>query len=352
MKCREAVDLLSPYLDGELPAVEAADLEYHLKTCVTCREEMEALRRISEALRAEADTVQAPPEFAAGVMAALEPRRVPWYTRLPGVWKQAVAAAAALALIAAGSLHMGLGQLFTRAGVQVAEGPSGPQVVAPGPATQSDPGVNAPGPGKAAEPNNAKPNYNEPVTPSGGNDEPDGTGTPEKETPASTAPTVRTAGTEAPAIASNYEERVFLSKQRAIRSTLLKLQVDNVPAALNKALSLGGTYGARFQPAQQIGNGEIEVVRLTVGREQAEVLIGKLAALGTVVTRDTTVQDITGQFDRTREQYQALLAQRNAVKDSGGLAEIEANLRSLENQLTEWDREAEQYVIVLWLQSM
>lgn len=352
MKCREAMELFSPYLDGELTAAEGAALEAHLKMCVTCREEMETLCMISGVLGAEADTVSAPPGFSGGVMRAIgKQHRGPWYGRLPGLWKQAVAVAAALALIAAGSLQMGLGQLLMRGGPQVAENPPGSQVATPepGPADQGmTPKVEQPGdPGDPVAPDNPKSEEETPGTEVKAGNTPDKKETPaEKPTPAK--PNVRPAGTAT--MANTYEARVFLSKQRAIRSTLLKVQVDNVRSALDQTLRLGGTYGAQFQMTERISNGEIEVVRLTVGREQADVLTGKLGALGRVITRDSTVQDITGQFDRTREQYQGLLAKLNTVPAGAERTEMETTLRSLESQLADWDREAERYVIVLWLQ--
>ncbi len=44
--------LLSPYLDGELPAAETSRLETHLPACAACREELSRLRGLSAALRA------------------------------------------------------------------------------------------------------------------------------------------------------------------------------------------------------------------------------------------------------------------------------------------------------------
>ena len=41
MNCREFNDLISDYIDKELPAQEVGLLESHLSACAACREELE-----------------------------------------------------------------------------------------------------------------------------------------------------------------------------------------------------------------------------------------------------------------------------------------------------------------------
>lgn len=70
MECRQARELLSPYLDGELMPPERGRLEEHLQSCPDCREELENLRRLAVGVR----TLTIPelsPAFADRVMAAL-----------------------------------------------------------------------------------------------------------------------------------------------------------------------------------------------------------------------------------------------------------------------------------------
>lgn len=52
MTCREAQQLLSAHIDGEVEATRAAEVEAHLGACFACREELAALRRTSRLLRA------------------------------------------------------------------------------------------------------------------------------------------------------------------------------------------------------------------------------------------------------------------------------------------------------------
>lgn len=50
MNCQQARDLLSLYVDGELPATERSGLEEHLERCEDCRCELEELRALVDAL--------------------------------------------------------------------------------------------------------------------------------------------------------------------------------------------------------------------------------------------------------------------------------------------------------------
>lgn len=338
MECREAMELLSPYLDGELSAAETEALETHLKMCVTCREEMETLRLISGALQAGADTVQAPPGFAGGVVAALGRRRLPWYTRLPGVWKQAVAAAAALALIAAGSLHMGLGQLFTRVGPQVAENPSGPKVVVPGPGAQSDPGVKEPGQSEPAGPNDVKPNDDEPGTPPAGGSPPDETGTPSDNVPP-------------PSVSDQVAFLSNLDQPRVIQSTMLGVRVDSLNQAREQVAAATSQANGKMETLSvyNTAEGRQETVKVTVAADAAPAVIEKIGALGEVVARENTSRDITGEFRSQAEQYLVLASQVKNTTNEAERQELEQSLSGLERQLRAWLAETGQYTIVVQL---
>ena len=52
MNCRAARRMMSAYLDGELPEIEAGRLNEHMGLCSACRAEMSALRSINGALDA------------------------------------------------------------------------------------------------------------------------------------------------------------------------------------------------------------------------------------------------------------------------------------------------------------
>lgn len=51
MQCHEASELLSTYMDGELPSQARLALEEHLRTCNLCSQELAALRLLAEHVR-------------------------------------------------------------------------------------------------------------------------------------------------------------------------------------------------------------------------------------------------------------------------------------------------------------
>ena len=71
MNCREFKDLISDYLDKELPAQEVALLESHLSSCAACREETELHKFISSQLSALPD-VPVPEDFLPRLMQRIE----------------------------------------------------------------------------------------------------------------------------------------------------------------------------------------------------------------------------------------------------------------------------------------
>jgi len=89
MKCPEAQEQMSAWLDGELPEAAGAALAAHLEGCETCRRELLQLRALDAALDNLAAPV--PPGLAEKVAARLRrpPRRQGW---------QSVALAACLVL--------------------------------------------------------------------------------------------------------------------------------------------------------------------------------------------------------------------------------------------------------------
>ena len=75
MKCLSPERIYS-HLDGLLSAGEARQVEDHLSSCAACRVSVEERRRLTLAAERLPD-LELPPDFAARVMAAIEPQRVP-----------------------------------------------------------------------------------------------------------------------------------------------------------------------------------------------------------------------------------------------------------------------------------
>ncbi|QGP90946.1 hypothetical protein MGLY_02670 [Neomoorella glycerini] len=101
MNCSQYRELLSPYLDGALPANQQRDLENHLRRCPFCREELEALRQTVNLLQAwSEEELDLPAGFEERLRSRLEATCRPWYWRLPKSWLSLAAAAAIMVAVA------------------------------------------------------------------------------------------------------------------------------------------------------------------------------------------------------------------------------------------------------------
>ena len=69
LTCKEIVEIVTDYLEGALPAAEAAGLERHVATCPGCAEYLEQMRTLAGSLGGlSGDTI--PREMRAGLIAA------------------------------------------------------------------------------------------------------------------------------------------------------------------------------------------------------------------------------------------------------------------------------------------
>jgi len=106
MSCATSAELLSAYLDDELPAVGRQELAYHLAACPQCAAELEAMqgtKRLLQSLRAE--TGDPSERIWAAVTARLDamPHRAPLLQRPIVGWR--LLAAAALVVAALGGSY-------------------------------------------------------------------------------------------------------------------------------------------------------------------------------------------------------------------------------------------------------
>ena len=74
LACREAVELVTDYLEGALPAAEVRRLERHLATCPGCTEYMQQMRTIAGSLGG-LDEDSIPGEMRDGLIAAFRDLR-------------------------------------------------------------------------------------------------------------------------------------------------------------------------------------------------------------------------------------------------------------------------------------
>lgn len=71
MTCREAADLIGPYVDDDLPEATRRNLQRHLLNCQSCAYDAETLRITREYLRGQAGEVVASDAFRARTLARL-----------------------------------------------------------------------------------------------------------------------------------------------------------------------------------------------------------------------------------------------------------------------------------------
>lgn len=99
LPCDEALDLLEPYVDGDLPTGKTAPLLSHLERCPSCAAELELAARIQRELRALPE-LDCPPEVLERVRRAGRGEVVPFSARLPRGTGLRIAAAAAMLTLA------------------------------------------------------------------------------------------------------------------------------------------------------------------------------------------------------------------------------------------------------------
>jgi anti-sigma factor RsiW len=71
MNCRDALDLVHGYIDGELDLVKSLEIEQHLGACPACKVQYDQVRELGSGIRAHALYHAAPPALRARVAAAL-----------------------------------------------------------------------------------------------------------------------------------------------------------------------------------------------------------------------------------------------------------------------------------------
>jgi anti-sigma factor RsiW len=101
MACPELLRTQS-YFDGELTAVEAAEVERHIEICAECRSLLGDLTQVRALLRGAAERIEVPAPLRARITASLERKRLPrafWTGMLGGVGLSALAAAVAFLVI-------------------------------------------------------------------------------------------------------------------------------------------------------------------------------------------------------------------------------------------------------------
>lgn len=113
MICKDSLDLMHAYFDGELDLIKALEIEQHLSLCPACKVQYDRLRELSSSVRANA-AYHAAPHSARVRLAAVLPRDPGSAARpMPRGWIS-MAAALAFAIL----LGLGLGLSIVRPGAE------------------------------------------------------------------------------------------------------------------------------------------------------------------------------------------------------------------------------------------
>jgi anti-sigma factor RsiW len=115
MNCRDALDLVHGYIDGELDLVKSLEIEQHLGACPACKVQYDQVRELGSGIRAHARYHAAPPALRARALAS--------WPRAPGSGARAWGwggMAAALALFTLLGLAIGLASLQPGVGERLA----------------------------------------------------------------------------------------------------------------------------------------------------------------------------------------------------------------------------------------
>ncbi len=348
MKCREGELLISPRLNGDFLNDIDADLAAHLVCCEACAREMALQNRISLALKEMSlNEIQAPAGLCEMVMGNIQTERRSFISRFPLAWRKGVAAAAALLLLAGGSLSLTF-KFADSAKILV---------LGPAPQTSVEPGATADPDGKetyiAMGPAGTQPGQTtapgDPLTtkepPADNNSLP---GTSEN----TIVSPVITEGLTFTGQPTGGETK-WLSSNMVITSTVLKYDVDDLAAAKIRAVSLAAGAGAGTQVfPEQDGDKEIVVLRLTIDSGSAPGLIAGFTSLGQLADRNDESRNITSIYNETLVKYNDLQSRIIDTHDAEEKQQLETKAYAYEQQLEAWKAEAGKRIIMLWLESM
>lgn len=346
MDCRNALLLISPHLDGMLSNEDDAALAEHLAGCEACARELALGRRLSVALREIGrEDIQAPTELGALVMAKLRTQRGKSLAWLPAAWRSAIAAAAAILLIAGGSAGVATGLRIADVGKMIG-------LTTPAPPVNVDTGggvsVTEKAPvGETSPPNASTQNPNDsgvtdgvqqgnPVDGTKGNSE--------------DSPNINDNNTGQTTAAPSVEgHRAFLASELKIRSTVLRVAVEDLAEARAKAVSMAAGAGAL---AQVFPEGKKDVMmRITVPSDYAPQLVSDLARTGSLINREDGSSDVTSSYNETVVQYNDLQSRKSTARDAEEKRQLEAQAASCEQLLDVWQSDAGKRVITLWLEA-
>jgi len=311
--CDRARELLSGYLDGELDPAERQELERHLAECPGCSEELKALRKTVDLVRA-LPRVGMPAAAADKVRDRLrnELRGRNVLRKLSGWWAGArLASRAAVAVVVVLLVAVGFGTVYSliaQPKMEVAGEPAGIEEM-----RLRQTGAEPAGKGDEAVPQQASPS-------------------------ASVFPDARRRPV------TGYST---LFEQKIIKTAELELEVD--PARIDEAqrqvvalVEGAGGFVQDFSTWTGEDRKEISVV-LRVPAERFGDLLARLEELGTTKFKRVSGQDVTGEYvdvearlRALRQQEERLLQILTMVKTVDEVLKVEMELGRIRQEIEMW----------------
>ncbi|NMC26552.1 MAG: hypothetical protein GYA42_00215 [Syntrophomonadaceae bacterium] len=318
MDCSRMEILISPFIDGELTPLETGMVSAHLAACPDCRKEYESLKMISSALYQNSEILMAAPAgFKEGLMQRIKEdkkvRPAQYFNWIQKNWKQSAAAAAAAVMIAWGALSVGSAPVM-----QIAE--------------------NAPA---TIQPDNNLSPVN--ITPDVQNTD---------QTPVIAQNNRTVSPGSVPTVPSQaYTAPVFMNKERNAVTSILKIKVDDLGVGIRQAQNMAALAQAQtLYMGQQVNtDGVYTILKMTVSAEKASRLSTDLGGLGAVISKDVQQDSLTGRYALKLSEYQNLLAQLSVEKDPVQRTVLIQHLDLLAAQMKDWETQADQETIILWL---
>jgi hypothetical protein len=356
ISCSRAREHFYGFAGCELSSEDRRDLSHHEESCPVCGPEFKEWRRLRNALQSSGKYAAA--YFQAGAMAHIretgqEPatrRSVVWGMVRQHGWARGLAAAAAILIMLTGAAKLPAvessiahltRQVYIAFNPQPATSPTKPVT----PVISQQPGTTSPG--SAISPTKT----NTPGTPTSDNGVP-------KTQPVQPQPQPTTGGNNGTQVASKGQSGqgsggfTVSNKPMVITTTTLKVAVGDLAQARSAALNIAANYGAGLTSEQsaQDGYSNLLFLHFTVDPSTAGAFLGRLGSLGGVVSEDKTNNDVTGDYNRTLDAYNALLAQQSAA-DGSEKNQYTSQINFLENELQNWSDASGKQVVMLWLTS-
>lgn len=369
MNCREARELISPWIDGMISESEEKALSAHMERCIPCKEEATELRHVLAALRkSAAEPVLPPPDFAENIMKRLreEEKVVPFPRRVFGLPLKTAAMAASLFFL------MGMNGLVVRnylAGDykqllpgQISDHP-GPNA----PVTLAEPGgTDIEGPGQTKEDaeapvvNESDETIEEPVVPGPVevvHDVPEVVPEPpvpvEEYDPAPeqflpeepiNSPVIVASSdyrTQDPYLALSQlsipEEEVFSPEPRKLHNVKVKMKVNRMGHASHLLAEAAERLGAVKVMDDVLIRDDaslVKVFRYDVPREEVDAFLTEVYLTGRLVSEVKSSGDVTEEYNKKLEFYNELLA----VSQTASGTEAELINQAITNVLKELEQ--------------